>query len=507
MNGQVQIGREFFDKIKLDYADWRWALAREFLQNCFDAPRCKHVSVNVVKDRENCILTVTNDGEPMDDATLFGKLLTLGGSGKNFDGDNIGGFGVAKSLLYCTHVDWQVRSGSNLVKGSGAQYVTEKAEHFDGTESVVTVAGDYAFSLTRKFLRFASMAQWGGQLTINGEVVATNLHKGARRKDLGWATIYTNKSFENLCIVRLGGQPMFTLPTCFKGTVLLELSGKAKDVLTSNRDGLASGYAADLSNLLTELAVDKRSALREQRAEYKRFVGEKVRHEAAQPKAAAVGLAALVGLHEVAIHVVGGGQVEQVAAAQFVDAGHFVDNAVIPVGGVAVIADQEEECNISIGPEFILKNTTGRKTPSKHVPGEKFSDSSKRLIRAWTAVLLKLHQLRNASGRFSVGFVFDDEHLAECERNDKWGLTYYINPTTNSKDNGGPARFVNRFSSVWGERHVIISEAAHEFVHGQGFGRHDEDYAAALTDVMATCLQHSRANWRTAFEGLEAEDD
>jgi cyclopropane-fatty-acyl-phospholipid synthase len=38
---------EFFAKITLDYSDWRWALAREFLQNCMDAPGCKTIFVRV----------------------------------------------------------------------------------------------------------------------------------------------------------------------------------------------------------------------------------------------------------------------------------------------------------------------------------------------------------------------------------------------------------------------------------------------------------------------------
>jgi hypothetical protein len=79
---QVKIAPEFFAKIKLDYANWRWALVREFLQNCFDAPGCKQVDVSIVEDAKSTVLTVSNDGAAMDEDTLFNKLLTLGGSGK-----------------------------------------------------------------------------------------------------------------------------------------------------------------------------------------------------------------------------------------------------------------------------------------------------------------------------------------------------------------------------------------------------------------------------------------
>lgn len=487
MNGQVKIGHEFFTKIKADYADWRWSLVREFLQNCFDAPGCKNVSVDVRADGDATTLIVTNDGAPMDRDTLVNKLLTLGGSGKNFDGDNTGGFGVAKSLLYYCHRGYTIATGELTVRGAGAQYaITEGEADTRGTTSVITIDGDEAEDILQNVKRFAHFAQWRGVLTVNGEVLATDLKKGARRRDLGWGVVYTNNSFTNTCVVRLNGQPMFSRFTRFKGCVLVELTGKASETLTSNRDALRGRLDSQLSDLLTQLAVDKRSALREQRAEYKRYRGELMRNEASKPKEADQGLANIVDVAKIAALVATGecGGGKRMEAVPETAQG----------GGIRLVVESREDepdATISVGPQFILKNATGMKTPVHYVPGEKFSRYSRDLVRSWTAVLMKLHQLLNKSGEFSVGFVFDGESVAEYERSSAYGPVYYINPV-NVVEADGKRRMEARYEGAWQDRFDIISSACHEVVHGAyDLGDHDEDYASQLTEVLAVAMRHA----------------
>jgi len=491
--GQVKIGREFFAKIKLDYANWEWALIREFLQNSFDAPKCNRVEVTIREEGGDVRLIVYNNGAPMDEATLFGKLLTLGGSGKNFEGENTGGFGVAKSLLYYCHKSYAITTGNLFVQGSGAEYTHGPAiEYLPGTDSTVLVEGTSVEALVRQCKRFADRAQWKGQLIVNGETLACDLKKGSRRKDLGWGVVYTNHSFENSCVVRLNGQPMFTMYARFKGCVLVELTGKALETLTSNRDALKGKFQSELSDLLTAIAVDKKSALKEQRAEYKRYLGEKQRNEAKQPKTAggieAIGItlaevAALMGpKHEVVQEVVPveGRNAEPVPESATEGRGQ---------GGMKLIpVSKEDVATVTLGPEFILKNATGMKTPVRYVPGEHFSNHSKELVLAWTAVLLKLYQLHNVSGEFSVGFVFDDESEAEHETG-VYGRVYYLNPAKIVETNGRRCMEA-RYTSAWSNRHNLIALACHEFVHGLGFKDHDEDYASKLTDVTQMAMKH-----------------
>lgn len=261
---------------------------------------------------------------------------------------------------------------------------------------------------------------------------------------------------------------MFFVPTQYKGLVVVELTGKAKDTLTSNRDGLLRKYADALTQFLVDIAIDKRSALREQRAEYKRWLGEKQKHEAQKPKAAGDVSSILGALSEhLATEKPEGtpeGESSRKEAPQ--DGGGH--------GGISVVVESRQDQRISIGPEFILKNTTGKKPPAKLIPGEKFAGQP--LVLSWAAICLRLYQLLGVSGTFSVGFLFDEENEAESEMSESYGQVYYVNPLQDGK---------LRYADVWASRSRLISLAAHEIVHGAfGLRQHDEDYAAKLTEVM-----------------------
>jgi hypothetical protein len=47
-------------------------------------------------------------------------------------------------------------------------------------------------------------------LTVNGRTLATDLRKGSPRREYEWGKVYTNQQHNNLLVVRIGGQPMFT---------------------------------------------------------------------------------------------------------------------------------------------------------------------------------------------------------------------------------------------------------------------------------------------------------
>jgi hypothetical protein len=62
---------------------------------------------------------------------------------------------------------------------------------------------------------------------------------------------------------------MFHNNTSLDRCVIVELKGVSADCLTSNRDGLTSTYRHELSEFLTSLSVDKRSALKNRLQELK----------------------------------------------------------------------------------------------------------------------------------------------------------------------------------------------------------------------------------------------
>ena len=94
--------------------------------------------------------------------------------------------------------------------------------------------------------------------------------------------------------------------------------------------------------------------------------------------------------------------------------------------------------------------------------------------------LLELYDLHAIDDPFSVGFVFSDAVEAESEHSPEYGQVYYLNPCRVTR-RGHTRRFTRA------SRHRVLAAAAHEFVHGAlNESYHGEDYAARLTEVMAT---------------------
>jgi hypothetical protein len=463
-----KIGREFFARAKADYGDWRWAWVREIAQNSMD---CNSTRIDVVIQRkgQNTEISVSNNGYPMTEDILINKFLTLGGSAK--DG-GVGGFGVAKQLIVACHLSWSIRTGTLLAEGEGGDYqLTLGLDPTHGTTTSVVMEGDEVDRLVAMFERFAARAQWKGRLTVNGQVLATDLRKGSPRRKYEWGKVYTNQQHNNLLVVRIGGQPMFTRNIRYKGCMLVELTGTSGQRLVASRDRLQYRYNDELDELLNELAVDTRSALKQQRAEYKRYQGEKVKAEGKRPKAqSGLDVAALV----------------QTLAQP--------EPSSQPTGSVRSVAVSRENRPVSIGPEFICKQCAGMETPAYYLPGDQFSSYAKGLVKAWVMTIKKLYELHDMEGSFSVGFIFDEDVRAECEQSSAYGLVYCLSPAAIVKNQKfGSRSFKARFSSAWTSRYEIMALAAHEFVHGAfGIGQHTEDYAAKMTDAMGVMMANVR---------------
>lgn len=501
-SSQIKIGKEFFEKIKLDYANWRYALVREFLQNCFDAPGCKEVRFDIHPAESwngqqwTTKIIVSNNGQPMSRDILTSKLLTLGGSGKNFEGENTGGFGVAKSLLYYCHESYLIRTGNLMVEGCGSQYTISQASvPFNGTCSEIILSGDEQWSILDSVKLFAKYSTWRGKLIVNGEELPCEFLRGRKRRDFGWCQVYANSDATNgnRYRVRINGQPMFSGYTPYKGLITVELIGKASEYLTSNRDALTGKYRDELGQFLSQLGIDKRSALREQKAAYKKYTGEvqnaEKKAELAKPKEHELGsMFDLQGLKAIIV-----GEIR-------------INNEIVASSGSLEIISQESISAISVGPQFITKNLTGKDISPFFTPGPCFTQSSKALVKAWTGVLLKLYSLCGKRGEFSVGFIFDDEIEAEAEQSKNYGLVYYINPVSMSKNSAVKSSISTpRYPLVAASYANIISLAAHEFVHGAyGLGPHDEDYANRLTEVMIIVLNNISALSELCMPGDDA---
>ena len=222
----------------------------------------KNINVTIEKVPQGTRMIVKNDGAPMTKEILVNKLLSLGGSGKNFQG-SVGGFGKAKEILYYAHKRYKIASGNHIVTGSGAGYDLAEQPHVNGTTSEVIIDGDWVSSLQTNVQSFAATAQWDGTLTCNGQELATNLRKGSPRRELDFGTVYTNKSFNKKLVVRIGGIPMFITYVDYPDCVLVELNGSSADVLASNRDVLRYPFCNQLDEFISEIAMNKRTAMKQ----------------------------------------------------------------------------------------------------------------------------------------------------------------------------------------------------------------------------------------------------
>jgi hypothetical protein len=266
-----------------------------------------------------------------------------------------------------------------------------------------------------------------------------------------------------LVVVRVGGTPMFTTTTDYKRTVILELKGASVDTLTSNRDGLKYPFSSVLQEFLTTLVVDRKSALRDYEPTYHRHAGARLRIREA-----------VVATPTVCVVDAG-----VPLAAAFSDSGAGIRDV--------VQARHEEPAGV-LAMEFIIKNCMARRdVPKEFDPGSNaFSDHAHWLAEAWAKCLLELHRAFGIHDAFSVGFLFSEEIEAEFEKSSEYGRVYFVNPLCYSKR--GHRR---RFSKS--EKHRLIALAAHEFVHGAfDLGRHDEEYAGKLTEVLGIVLKHVR---------------
>ncbi|MCX7164779.1 MAG: ATP-binding protein [Rhodocyclales bacterium] len=273
---QVQVPRSYFEKARSEYADWRWAVIREFIQNSYDA-QATQIDFRLTGNAAGRVeLQVDDDGVGMDQDTLLNVLLCMGGS-KKPDG-SIGGFGYAKAILFFAHHSYSIRTGSLRIDGSGGEYrLTVKPANIIGTQIMVEL-GDEAVLLdawrerikiyvASCFMEYAT----GRPVTISLDEQALpqnndGTYSFAVQTPLGsmWYDEVPDSS-RSAFVVSVAGLPMFVESfysdanqSALSGGLELE-AGSA--VLTANRDGFTSAVREQFSKVVGGL-VQNQSAVR-----------------------------------------------------------------------------------------------------------------------------------------------------------------------------------------------------------------------------------------------------
>lgn len=464
----VKIGPEFFSKEKSDYRDWRSAWVREAGQNSTDAG-ADRIEMTTTVDNSQTVVEFTDNGSGMTEDVVVDKLFALGSSGKNFNGTT-GGFGKAKVILLLCHASYELWTNDVHVTGSGADYTLTKTEQpFHGTKLRVTMNGAEKERLDNAFAKFFALSNWKGTAVLNGTVISDRLHKGAYRKDLGWAKVHTNKQGEHTMVVRIGEHdiPMFTRPVSFKGMVVVTLQGKSSDFLTSNRDGLLYEFANQLDQFITEIAVNTKSAFRQKTIKRSRYDGYRL---------AGWAKAELPVAKEETTTAPEERQ-QQTVAALVKDFGGKTSSSELVESATQIV---QNAANM----EFHIKSETDLEVPAYYTP-ENFSDYARVLVERWASILMEIALITNYTKPFSVGFCFCDDRVAEHDDG-----VLLINPAT-IKENKVGNRYLARAWAFTNESNWdLVSVAAHEWVHFMGHHDHSEDYSSALTELMGKLLMH-----------------
>jgi hypothetical protein len=273
---QVQVPHSYFQKAKSEYADWRWAMIREFIQNAYDA-QATTIDFRLTHNAAGRIeLHVDDDGIGMDRDTLEDVLLCMGGSRK--PAGSIGGFGIAKAILFFAHHAYTIETRDLTVQGSGGEYRLQiNGGCVDGTRMTVELADESVMldawrERIRTYVGACFMEYATGRpvtIRLDGQELSQNndcLYDFNVRTLLGamWYDEIQGSSRSEF-VVSVAGLPMFT-ETFYSSANQSALSGgleldDGSAVLTANRDGFSSSIREQFSKVVGGL-VQNQSAVR-----------------------------------------------------------------------------------------------------------------------------------------------------------------------------------------------------------------------------------------------------
>ena len=270
----LTIGPSYFRNERRAYSDWKIAVFTEILQNSIDSVGCSRIDIDIVQKENETIITAKDNGSGMSRETLENIFLVIGETSKS-TGETIGGFGIARNLICFGMEQYKIKSFDYVVEGKGASYTINKSEEFvKGCIFEITAEKYDWLEKLHSVLEQSSINQ---AIFINGEKYSNDVHRGRMVRNLTFGDLYVNKSAKNPGVfIRCKGLKMFSkyAPNLTSQVILEIHHDKAKEILTSNRNGLNRLQDDELQAFLTELACDSSSSLRNKTRHFKRLVNK-----------------------------------------------------------------------------------------------------------------------------------------------------------------------------------------------------------------------------------------
>lgn len=262
---KIKVGSRFFKRAREEYSNWPLAIIRELSQNSQDAGS-GIVEVTITSlDDTHCRLTWTDNGKGMNRQILEDVFFALGESSKG-SGDT-GGFGKARELV-CFGMDrYAIRTQNLSVEGSGDSYeICEEPTYFHGCRMEIDIDRSIE-SMTNHVNKYFSLSNPKFTIKLNGVQLDKFAFPGDFRRNLSFGQVFVNeKDSNNSCIIRVNGLFMFSRYTECPASISIELDGaRSRQLLTSNRDGMACEFSLELDSFLNELSIDVKTAIRKRR--------------------------------------------------------------------------------------------------------------------------------------------------------------------------------------------------------------------------------------------------
>jgi len=496
MKNTLTIGPSWFAHEKRAYANWHTATIRELLQNAsarnLNATRIDF-HVEEIKDSNRIICS--DNGAGMSRDVLQNVFLVLGESSKGFG--EVGGLGIARNLICFSANKYVISSSDYLVEGCGAAYeIKNKRSSFHkGCTFEIDVEQSNWVSHIKYIIDRSSLPQ---TVYINGDRYSNNLRRGKLVRQLSFGDVWVNKSAENSqLIVRAGGMYMFDHAISIKVQVIIEIDpDKAKECLTSNRDGLKWEYKKELDSFLGELAADTKSALKDKTRHFKKFVNKEVCFKSRPSEK--------IKIEDVSGEIVESKKwTEETVTKQILNSsGTTSDSTIISFGANPI--DREVlpvyQTDPILASMMVLNESNDPKTvqliKTFYMP-EKWAnrDATRyQLLRQWFAVCqIVMDELSNYTKQsfgFAVGWVFSDEEEGESTHavhlHDEGVHYLLLNPITkdlklkfsvNSKD----------------DHYEMIVLACHEATHClPDCQYHNESFSSLFTMLMIRVMKRRK---------------
>ena len=478
MTNQIKISQAFFKNERNNYNSWQINFFRELFQNSIDA-RASRIDISVSQEGDRALVSFVDNGPGFSKEVRDNVYFCLGETTKN-DNSTVGGFGKARILTCFSHHKYSIDSQDWRCEGSGSSYeVFDRDSYFKGckVEVEVDASGRWGSEdMPDALHEYLRTSQANCSVYVNGYPWTQWCHKRRLVRELSFGGVYLNKSGEhkNKLIVRVSGIPMFTKFISPDVQVVVEIDPtRSREVLLSNRDSLHDKYQRELDAFIQTLAVDVKSALRDN---FTRVIFYDGKPKVTRRKKSKNSLATLKEILDAALD----GQ----------DTSRFASSAK-PVSSQPVREMDVEHQQIYAADELIpssiiiceTDNPAVRRVVSKYDPAnwDNSGGNRKKLLRQWAIVCdIVLEEWLDICGNDDVswrpGFCFSDEAAAMKFQDESGTGCLLVNPV----DKYGKLAYRLRNREDWVK---LIEHACHEVTHFS-YNMHNESFVSLFGELV-----------------------